>query len=296
MTSAPLPSHRSKRLKTSSASPSQRRSGPGCPAVAPRSGGKAGQPDAPRGGAGHPEPQDVAAAVELRRLGTALGRLRDRTRKRGSRPRPQASAPDPRFGEYAEALEQLSRRLRQFCGEFSDDRVRLNLITEEFRQNVISLTMLPLLTVFDAFPRAARDLARQFDKEVEVTITGRGDGARQEDHRADFGSADAPGAQRHRSRHRAAGRAAPQGQAGRRAALDLGGAAGQPHPDFRPRRRPGDRSRGAARRGDSPRARARRGSGAVDRTRSCSSSSSSPASARARRPRTSPGAASGWTS
>ena len=32
--------------------------------------------------------------------------------------------------------------------------------------------MLPLSTVFDAFPRAARDLARHFDKEVELTIRG----------------------------------------------------------------------------------------------------------------------------
>jgi two-component system chemotaxis sensor kinase CheA len=111
--------------------------------------------------------------VELRRLDTALGRLRDRAREARLAPTAGEGTAAPEFGEYAEALEQLSRRLRQFCGRFSDDRVRLNLITEEFRQNVISLTMLPLLTVFDAFPRAARDLARQFDKEVEVTITGR---------------------------------------------------------------------------------------------------------------------------
>jgi two-component system, chemotaxis family, sensor kinase CheA len=110
--------------------------------------------------------------VELRRLDTTLGRLRDRAREARLAPAAAGNS-GVEFGEYAEALEQLSRRLRQFCGEFSDDRVRLNLITEEFRQTVISLTMLPLLTVFDAFPRAARDLARQFDKEVEVTISGR---------------------------------------------------------------------------------------------------------------------------
>jgi two-component system chemotaxis sensor kinase CheA len=110
--------------------------------------------------------------VELRRLDIALGRLRDRAREARLTPAAAAVA-GPEFGEYAEALEHLSRRLRQFCSQFSDDRVRLNLITEEFRQNVISLTMLPLLTVFDAFPRAARDLARQFDKEVDLTVHGR---------------------------------------------------------------------------------------------------------------------------
>ena len=63
--------------------------------------------------------------------------------------------------------------MREFLANFSDDRVRLTLITEELRQNVIELTMLPLSTVFDAFPRAVRDLARSFDKEVELTIRGR---------------------------------------------------------------------------------------------------------------------------
>ena len=63
--------------------------------------------------------------------------------------------------------------MREFLVDFSDDRVRLNLITEELRQSVIELTMLPLSTVFDAFPRSVRDLARTFDKEVEVTIRGR---------------------------------------------------------------------------------------------------------------------------
>src|SRR4029450_1760350 len=61
----------------------------------------------------------------------------------------------------------------EFLVSFSDDRVRLNLITEELRQNVIELTMLPVASVFDAFPRAVRDLARTFKKEIELTIRGR---------------------------------------------------------------------------------------------------------------------------
>src|SRR4029450_13027465 len=61
----------------------------------------------------------------------------------------------------------------EFLVSFSDDRVRLNLITEELRQNVIELTMLPVASVFDAFPRAVRDLARTFHKEIELTVRGR---------------------------------------------------------------------------------------------------------------------------
>ncbi len=110
--------------------------------------------------------------LELRRLSGMLGRLRDRMREARLAPATQAAAAAREIAECAEALDRVSSRLRQFVGTFSDDCVRLNLITEEFRQTVIELTMLPLSTVFDAFPRAARDLAREFGKEVELTIRG----------------------------------------------------------------------------------------------------------------------------
>src|SRR5690606_29206714 len=37
---------------------------------------------------------------------------------------------------------------------------------------VFGLTLLPLSTVFDAFPRAIRDLGREFHKNIELTIDG----------------------------------------------------------------------------------------------------------------------------
>ena len=108
---------------------------------------------------------------ELRRIEGTLNRLKDRLRE------VRLVAPiKPRtaeLGEYADALEGINRQLRSVLANVSDDRVRLSLITEELRQHVIELTMLPLATVFDAFPRAVRDLARSFGKEVELTITGR---------------------------------------------------------------------------------------------------------------------------
>lgn len=111
--------------------------------------------------------------VELRRLESTLGRLRDRLREARLGPDASGDAQRMQIGEYADALDVVNRRLREFLANFSDDRVRLNLITEELRQNVIELTMLPLSTVFDSFPRAVRDLARAFDKDVELTIRGR---------------------------------------------------------------------------------------------------------------------------
>ena len=108
---------------------------------------------------------------ELRQVEGSLNRLKDRLRE--VRLIPATKARGAELGEYADALEVINRRLRSVLADVSDDRVRLSLITEELRQHVIELTMLPLAAVFDAFPRAVRDLARSFDKDVELTITGR---------------------------------------------------------------------------------------------------------------------------
>jgi two-component system chemotaxis sensor kinase CheA len=111
--------------------------------------------------------------TELRRLERMLSRLRDRVREARITPDSADLDRGQQLGEYADALDAVTRRMREFLVSFSDDRVRLNLITEELRQNVIELTMLPVASVFDAFPRAVRDLARAFDKEIDLTIRGR---------------------------------------------------------------------------------------------------------------------------
>ena len=111
--------------------------------------------------------------TELRRLERMLSQLRDRARE--ARLAPETSDLDrgAQLAEHADALDAVTRRMREFLVSFSDDRVRLNLITEELRQNVSELTMLPVASVFDAFPRAVRDLARTFGKEIELEIRGR---------------------------------------------------------------------------------------------------------------------------
>lgn len=111
--------------------------------------------------------------TELRRIERTLSRLRDNAREARLTPDTPGLDRSAQMAEHADALDLLTRRVRDFLVEFSDDRVRLNLITEELRQNVIELTMLPVATVFDAFPRAVRDLSRMFEKEVELQIRGR---------------------------------------------------------------------------------------------------------------------------
>jgi two-component system, chemotaxis family, sensor kinase CheA len=111
--------------------------------------------------------------TELRRVERVLSRLRDRVREARIMPDSLDIDRGQQLAEYADALDAITRRMRDFLINFSDDRVRLNLITEELRQNVIELTMLPVGSVFEAFPRAVRDLARTFNKEIELTIRGR---------------------------------------------------------------------------------------------------------------------------
>lgn len=107
---------------------------------------------------------------ELRRVESSLGRLRDRIREDRLAPLTRTRAAE--LGDYADALDLINRRLRLLHMNVGDDQAKLSLITEELRQHVIELTMLPIATVFDAFPRAVRDLARSFGKEVELTMVG----------------------------------------------------------------------------------------------------------------------------
>src|SRR5207244_1152137 len=74
--------------------------------------------------------------TELRRFERVLSRLRDRVREARIAPDISAEEREDELGEYGDALDALTRRMREFLVNFSDDRVRLNLITEELRQNV----------------------------------------------------------------------------------------------------------------------------------------------------------------
>jgi two-component system chemotaxis sensor kinase CheA len=109
--------------------------------------------------------------AEVRRLEAALRRLRDAVRE--ARLQPGSGEAGAALAKYADALETLARQLRGFAEQMGEGRVRLALLTEELRQQVISLTMVPVATVFDGLARAVRDLAREFGKSVELVVRGR---------------------------------------------------------------------------------------------------------------------------
>ncbi len=78
--------------------------------------------------------------------------------------------------EEVSALEgALSARrvtAAEFSKKFGDDVSRTSLVVNELQEQGMRLRMLPVSTVFQAFPRAMRDLARSFKKDVDLELEG----------------------------------------------------------------------------------------------------------------------------
>ncbi len=70
---------------------------------------------------------------------------------------------------YQERIDTIINSLRT---SIQENRIRLDLVTEEFRERIRTLRLLPLSTVFQLFPRIVRDLARLQSKQVELIIEG----------------------------------------------------------------------------------------------------------------------------
>ncbi|MDO9108425.1 MAG: hybrid sensor histidine kinase/response regulator, partial [Coriobacteriia bacterium] len=56
--------------------------------------------------------------------------------------------------------------------QYSDDVSRTSVVITDLQEQGMRLRMLPVSTVFQAFPRAVRDLAHSFKKDVELVIEG----------------------------------------------------------------------------------------------------------------------------
>lgn len=83
-------------------------------------------------------------------------------------------------GELAvEAIRQvegwnrdLRDALQRAWEELEEVRIQQDLLATELRHQVLGIRMQSLGVVFETFPRAVRDLAREFGKEVEFVVTG----------------------------------------------------------------------------------------------------------------------------
>lgn len=66
----------------------------------------------------------------------------------------------------------LRDALQRAWDELEEVRIQQELLATELRHQVLGIRMQSLGVVFETFPRAVRDLAREFGKEVELVITG----------------------------------------------------------------------------------------------------------------------------
>jgi two-component system chemotaxis sensor kinase CheA len=77
------------------------------------------------------------------------------------------------FLEEAEPLlTEMLARLHRLDGSVREDGRRMSQITADLQEDVRRARMLPASTLFDAFPRMVRDLAREQGKEVSLDIGG----------------------------------------------------------------------------------------------------------------------------
>jgi len=66
----------------------------------------------------------------------------------------------------------LCKDLVALAKDYADDTSRTSTVVGDLQANAMALRMLPVSTVFNTFPRAMRDLAKQFKKDVELVIEG----------------------------------------------------------------------------------------------------------------------------
>ena len=70
------------------------------------------------------------------------------------------------------ALGDTRKSVGVFLKRHADDVSRTSVVVGDLQELGMTLRMLPANTIFQAFPRAVRDLAKQFHKEIELVIEG----------------------------------------------------------------------------------------------------------------------------
>jgi two-component system, chemotaxis family, sensor kinase CheA len=69
-------------------------------------------------------------------------------------------------------LSDARREVGSFLKAYADDSSRTSVVVADLQELGMTLRMLPANTIFQAFPRAVRDLAKQFHKDIDLIIEG----------------------------------------------------------------------------------------------------------------------------
>jgi len=87
-------------------------------------------------------------------------------------PEEQLSLVDSDIRRLDELLPDLRHSVVSLAKEYADDNSRTTMVVGDLQEQAMELRMLPVSTVFKTFPRAMRDLARQYKKDVDLVIEG----------------------------------------------------------------------------------------------------------------------------
>lgn len=69
-------------------------------------------------------------------------------------------------------LADHRRGIGAFTKDYTDDVSRISLVVNDLQEQGMRLRMLPANTIFQTFPRAMRDLAKQFKKDIDFILEG----------------------------------------------------------------------------------------------------------------------------
>lgn len=69
-------------------------------------------------------------------------------------------------------LAETRRSLATFVKAYTEDVSRTSLVVNDLQEQGMRLRMLPANTIFQTFPRAVRDLAKQFKKDIDLIVEG----------------------------------------------------------------------------------------------------------------------------
>ncbi|MGD8623129.1 MAG: hybrid sensor histidine kinase/response regulator [Anaerolineae bacterium] len=79
---------------------------------------------------------------------------------------------DPESAAILDSGQALRDYLDRLVKQNREDVADLSRVVAELQQDTLGLRMLPVSTVFDTFPRAVRDLARERGKEIDLVVKG----------------------------------------------------------------------------------------------------------------------------
>lgn len=69
-------------------------------------------------------------------------------------------------------LVEQRKHIVSLAKDYADDSSRISTVVSDLQARAMELRMLPVSTVFNTFPRAMRDLAKTFKKDVDLIIQG----------------------------------------------------------------------------------------------------------------------------